>query len=224
MAMEYLEKSKKYKIIIYTVISALLWLYPFLHNWLHRINDAKKAVYLDRILIVDRIWAQEGLHENIMKSNLIPPLRYREIDEERLRQWLYEKQSILTEEVYVRAILNTSKAFDISPLLLFAIIGQEQGFVPKDHPKAEQIASNPFNVYGSWQTYHTDIQDSANIAAKTILRLNETRPIEEDPIYWINTRGGMGGYAVDENWWIGVSKILDKMEKEIAQEKEKVSR
>jgi len=138
-------------------------------------------------------------------------LRYADINEDALRNYLDGRDSILADEPYFSAIVNTAKKFNINPLLMFAITEQEQGCVPRSHKNALKIANNPFNVYHSWQRYNTDIYDSAAIAARTIIDLSSGRPDAVHPIYWINTRGGRGGYAEDPHWWVGVSRIFEKL-------------
>lgn len=130
-------------------------------------------------------------------------LQYAEVDIERLASYLRERNSLLAETPYMKAILDTAKEFDIHPALLFAITGQEQAFVPRTHKRAQEIANNPFNVFHSWQEFNTTIEQSAAIAARTINRLSKDRPGGTDPIVWINRE-----YAEDPNWSKGVSSIL----------------
>lgn len=134
---------------------------------------------------------------------------YREVDEIKLRNYLQLRNSILEQEPYFSSIIETAKEFELNPHLFFAIAGHEQGFVPKDHPSAEQIANNPYNVFNSWQKYNTDIVDSTSIAARTIINLAKDQPTDMDPFQWINRR-----YAEDENWWKGVRSIFNRLEKE----------
>jgi putative ABC transport system permease protein len=143
---------------------------------------------------------------------LPPEYGYQDLDTGKLQEWLNAKKSLLAEEPYFSAILTAAKTNGIHPLLLFAITGQEQGYVPKDGKKSRQIANNPFNVYHSWTDYNTNIADSARIASRTILNISSTRPEEAHPIEWLNTR-----YAEDPNWWIGVNAIFEKMRREIPQ-------
>lgn len=135
---------------------------------------------------------------------------YHPVDREELKSWLHSRNSLLAEEPYFTAILEAAEGNNLHPLLLFAITGQEQAYVPKDGKKAKQIANNPFNVHNSWQSYNTGIADSARIASKTILSISRTRPADAHPIQWLNTR-----YAEDPQWWIGVNSIFEKMRREI---------
>ncbi|MBC9786651.1 hypothetical protein H1S01_19605 [Heliobacterium chlorum] len=133
-------------------------------------------------------------------------LRYHPVNVEALRQWLQQKNSLLADEPYLSTIINISKEYDIHPFLMIAITGQEQAFVPRNVDNARKIANNPFNVYHSWQDYNTDINDSARIAAVTIINLSKDRPVKADPIAWINTR-----YSEDNRWFIGVEAIFTQL-------------
>lgn len=130
-------------------------------------------------------------------------LRYAPVNEERLTAYLNSKSSMLVEPQYFEAIIDAAEMYDIHPVLLFAITGQEQGFVPKTNRKAEQIANNPFNVFHSWQEFNTDIRESAEIAARTIVRLSKDKPEDVDPYTWINRE-----YAEDPRWSEGVRSIF----------------
>lgn len=148
---------------------------------------------------------------SLVAGNELPAThRYRDIDQDKLALFLESRQSMLRMEPYRGAILDAARAFDIHPLLLFAITGQEQGFVNEDHKHAKEIANNPFNVYHSWQEFNTTIEHSAAIASRTIVRLSRERPAELDPVQWINRE-----YAEDPNWHVGVNKLFETMKKSI---------
>ncbi len=134
-------------------------------------------------------------------------LQYKTINEKELHNWLIKRQSVLATEPYFSAIIDTAKAYDINPLLLFAITGQEQNFVPSSHESALSIANNPFNLYGSWQQYNTSIEDAATIVSRTIIRLGKDCPPTSNQIEWINHQ-----YAEDPNWHIGVTYFLKELE------------
>lgn len=152
------------------------------------------------------------IEKEIREINELPmEFKYKNIEIDELREWLNKRNSILADEPYLTAILGAAYEYDINPILLIAITGQEQGFVPRTHQFAEKMANNPFNVYGSWNDYNTDISDSARIAAITIVNLSKNRPDDVDPIKWINRK-----YAEDENWHKGVSKIFHMLNKEIS--------
>lgn len=136
---------------------------------------------------------------------------YKDIDTEKLRTYLNTRNSLLAQEPYFSTIIDTAREFQLNPLVLFAIAGHEQGFVPQDHPSAYEIANNPFNVFNSWQSYNTDIADSAAIASRTVINLLMDRPEDIEPFQWINRK-----YAEDENWWRGINSIYIRLEKEVA--------
>lgn len=137
-------------------------------------------------------------------------LQYKAVDTEKLQAFLNNRNSLLTDEPYFSAILQSAKKYNVNPLLLFAITGQEQGFVPRNHPEASKMANNPFNVYRSWQEYNTDIHDSASIAAVTVVNLSKGRPETTDPISWINRM-----YAEDPQWQTGVKQLFGELEEEV---------
>lgn len=144
----------------------------------------------------------------VTQNHLPEYLQYKSVNLEALKLWLKERDSALAEEPYLISIHNTAKEYDINPLLMFAITGQEQGFVPNTNADAANIVNNPFNVFGSWEDYNTDIDDSSKIAAITIINLSKDCPENEDPLKWINRK-----YAEDETWHIGVAKIFSQLEK-----------
>lgn len=143
-------------------------------------------------------------------NELPSELRYTNVNREKLIAYLESKSSLLAEPKYVEAIIQTSKQFDIHPALLFAITGQEQGFVPKSHENAEEIANNPFNVFHSWQEFNTTIEQSSQIAARTIVRLSKDKPADTDAFAWINRE-----YAEDPNWSNGVRSIFKSITAEL---------
>lgn len=132
--------------------------------------------------------------------------KYADVDEIALKAYLSERSSILREEPYFSSIINVGKEFNINPILLFAITGQEQGFVPQEQVSAALIANNPYNVFCSWQSYNTDIIDSSEIACRTIINLSKDRPDSVDPLVWINRK-----YSSDQNWHCGVRSLYEEI-------------
>jgi hypothetical protein len=106
------------------------------------------------------------------------------------------------------SIIDICRKKNVNVLLMLAITGQEQSYVPKNRPNAEKIANNPFNVYHSWYEYNTNIEDSTSIACNTVINLSKNRPEAIHPIQWINRK-----YAGDKRWWIGVSNCFDQIKK-----------
>ncbi|MFC3802439.1 hypothetical protein [Cohnella sp. GCM10012308] len=131
---------------------------------------------------------------------------YSPFDTEAVRTYLAGRDSLLAERPYFEAIVESARQHGIDPLLLFAVAGQEQGFVPKSAKKAKQIANNPFNVFNSWETYNTNISDSSSIAAKLLAKLAAGIPEGEEPFAWMNRT-----YAEDPRWSDGVRAIYDKL-------------
>ena len=160
--------------------------------------------------LVEDVLVKETDTDKEVDNGLPEELKYIEIDKNLLSGWLKSKNSILAEEPYLTTIIETAKQYDINPLFMIAITGQEQGFVPKSQENALKIANNPFNVYESWIGYNTTIDDSSKIAAQTIINLSKGRPKEVHVIQWINEK-----YAEDKNWWVGVDKIFSQLQQEI---------
>ena len=179
------------------------------------IEVGKTPSAVTKIKDIELLENKSNIVTTIINGKVIDPshlhnnLRYKDVDEEKLKVWLDKKDSLLGEEENFRIILDVAKIYGVNPLLLFAITGQEQNFVPKEHEFAMEIINNPFNVYGSWKKYNTDLDEATRIASRTILTGSEGRPDKEDPVKWINIEGG---YAEDTNWHKGVSLILEELE------------
>lgn len=144
-----------------------------------------------------------GASANYMQHSL----QYQDFDKKALQTWLEQRNSLLATEPYFSTIIETAKSFNISPLLLFSITGQEQNFVPKTHERATEIANNPFNLFGSWESYNTSIKESARIASRTLINLGKDCPKDEDQIKWINK-----AYAADPNWHLGVTYFFNELQ------------
>ncbi|KUO74034.1 MAG: hypothetical protein APF77_02780 [Clostridia bacterium BRH_c25] len=205
------------------IITAFVFADQLGDNRIHALQHQDQGKYaniaeeqVDRYLtlesrVLKKLGSSGGEKGLVLLDGLHDELRYEEVDRKELKKWLDKKNSMLSEEPYFTAIIATSEKYDIHPLLMFAIVGQEQAFVPKSGAAAKKIANNPFNVYGSWEKYNTDIYDSSRLAADTIIKSSRNRPAYMNTIKWINRR-----YAEDPNWWNGVSMLFTQMEKEIA--------
>lgn len=134
-------------------------------------------------------------------------LKYADINAAAVKRYLKSRDALLAEEPYFGEIVASAKAHDIHPLLLLAITGQEQGFVPRTNKYAQKIANNPFNVFHSWQEYNTDIRDSADIAAKLLAKLAGSRPEGMDAFRWFNAT-----YAEDDQWGEGVRRLFERLQ------------
>lgn len=125
---------------------------------------------------------------------------FNDFSDKELKNFLESKNSILVNDQYYDTIMFASRMADVDPLILFAIIGQEQGFVPKDEQYAALIINNPYNVFGSWKDYNTNFADSTYIAIRTIYPIIKVRNINQDVFVQINKT-----YAEDTNWHKGVA-------------------
>lgn len=150
--------------------------------------------------------ASPAAEAETMEAGMPAELRYADIDADAVKAYLNSRDSLLTDEPYFGAIVASARKYDVNPLLLFAITGQEQGFVPRSGKQAKRIANNPFNVFHSWQEYNTDIADSSAIAAKLIAKLGASRPAGEEPFAWLNR-----AYAEDPAWADGVRQLFAKL-------------
>lgn len=129
---------------------------------------------------------------------------YKEYEYGLIKDYLKSRNSMLLEDSRFEKLVEIAELKDIDPLILLAIIGQEQGFVPKDAKYATQIINNPFNVYHSWMDYNTTFSKSAIIASNTVNNLLAKMEQEEDVFYWLNT-----AYAEDDAWAQGVRKLYN---------------
>lgn len=152
-----------------------------------------------------------------IQNTLPDDLLFKEIDHEKMIQWLSSYNSYLADEYHVNAIITAGRKYNLNAFLLFAITGQEQSFVSKSSSSAAKIARNPFNVYHSWYEYSPGIETSAEVAAGTVGKLSKGRPENVDPIKWLNSPGlnPNGSYAEDRNWWIGVSKFFNQLKDQV---------
>jgi len=171
---------------------------------------AEAAVAADAAMSAAQAAAAANAVSQVPGNELPATHRYTDIDADKLTAFLESRGSLLRLEPYRSAIMDAAKQFDIHPLLLFAITGQEQGFVHEEHERAKEIANNPFNVYHSWQDFNTTIDHSAAIASRTIIRLSRDRPAGRDPVAWINRE-----YAEDPKWHVGVNKLFETMKDSI---------
>lgn len=134
-------------------------------------------------------------------------LGFEPVNKERLKGYLKRRNSLLAEEPYFSTIIEAAAIEDVHPALLFAITGQEQGFVKRGSENAALIVNNPFNVYHSWIEYNTNLSDASRIAAQTIRASLADRPEGENPFLWLNKT-----YAEDKNWWQGTEHLFLSIE------------
>ncbi|MGV8984241.1 hypothetical protein [Clostridium sp.] len=143
----------------------------------------------------------------ILNGHLPDNLMYKNVNITNLKDFLKSRNSLLVEEPYFSTIISVSKDFNLNPLVMFAITGQEQSFVPKDNKNAYKIANNPFNVFNSWKKYNTNIQDTTRIAARTIVNLCKNKPDNIDAFTWVNRK-----YSEDKSWSKSVRTIFKQLE------------
>jgi hypothetical protein len=131
--------------------------------------------------------------------------------------WLAARNSVLADTEHLAAIEAAGQRWNVDPLLLLAITGQEQSFVPRKG-KWQAVERNPWNVFGSWERWSGGFELSALWAANTVARLSQGCPPGVSVIQWINgfgpdgTRSNPGwGYAGDSNWWRGVSSFYSQL-------------
>ncbi|MEK6264725.1 MAG: hypothetical protein N2B06_08160 [Clostridium sp.] len=143
----------------------------------------------------------------VVNAHLSAYLMYKDVNIRNLKDFLESKNSLLAQEPYFSTILSVSKDFNVNPLVMFAITGQEQSFVPKSNDNAYKIANNPFNVFNSWKKYNTNIEDTTTIAARTLVNLSKNKPDNIDGLTWINRK-----YSEDQNWSKAVRSIFKQIE------------
>lgn len=191
----------------FIILGVLLKFIPFYNESYAQVekNTIKKS-----ILKLDKQYVETGvkLKGSKLNANIPEYMKYKEVDQKKLELFLRNKKSIIADEPYLSTIICSAKEFDLNPIVLFSIVGQEQGFIPTQSINAEKIANNPFNVYHSWEEYNTDIYDSSQIAARTVFNLSKDMPKGENPFRWINKK-----YAEDKNWWKGVDFYFKEITK-----------
>lgn len=155
---------------------------------------------------ISYLYSQISVNENAKKitEHLPEYFQYKLVNKDALKAYLQTRSSLLREEPYFSSIINVAQKFNINPILLFAITGQEQGFVPQTELSAMQIANNPYNVFCSWKDYNTNIVDSSEIACRTIINLSKDKPESIDTLVWINRK-----YSADQNWNNGVRSLYN---------------
>lgn len=148
-------------------------------------------------------------------------ISYRPMAGTALLAWLEKRNSALADALILKDIDSAGQSANVSPYLLIAITGQEQGFVPRTNRYADQIVRNPWNVFGCWcsgKGATLTTKESAGIAARTVAKLSQDAPSGMSPIEWmVSPANPKGVYAEDRGWWLGVSRyyrvLLDEMPK-----------
>jgi hypothetical protein len=154
--------------------------------------------------------ANVSMEREIVNAHLPDYLMYRNVNITSLKDYLKSRNSLLAEEPYLSTIISISKDFNLNPLVMFAVTGQEQSFVPKSCEDAYEIANNPYNVFNSWKKYNTNIEDTSIIAARTIVNLCKNRPENMDAFTWVNRK-----YSEDQRWSKAVRSIFEQLESNV---------
>ncbi|MEW5953268.1 MAG: hypothetical protein AB1815_05865 [Bacillota bacterium] len=134
-----------------------------------------------------------------------------------LIEWLTERNSALATPAHLNAIEEAGRKYDVDPILLLAITGQEQAFVPR-RGNWRAIERNPWNVFHSWQRWSGGFELSAQWAAHTVMRLSQDCPPGVGILRWINGLDNTGqranprwGYAGHTGWHIGVGIFYQQL-------------
>ena len=96
-----------------------------------------------------------------------PSLRYQNISPSKLYDFVHSKNSAFSL-ADIETICSVAKAYDVNPALMIAITGQELDFVQQGTSHETWKLENPFDVFGSWALYHTNLMQSATYAAEMI--------------------------------------------------------
>ena len=202
------KKKSNFLRLGYLLLTTILLISAYFYKMIYLPDVTNTSqTYLADIQIESPVPVEPEIKLEVPDHSMQPTLQYQEFDQEALRNWLEQRNSLLASEPYFSTIIETAKDFNIHPLLLFSITGQEQNFVPKVHEHAEEIANNPFNLYGSWKIYNTSIEESSQIVSRTLINLGKGCPENEDQIKWINK-----AYAEDPNWHLGVTYFFNELQ------------
>lgn len=143
--------------------------------------------------------------------NLSGELVYRPLNTEFVLAYLNKRGSALADRSILQMIDQAGKDKNVDPHLLIAITGQEQNFVPRNNNHSSLIVKNPWNVFGCWcsgKGATLTTEQSARVAADTIVKLSQDRPKGYHPIQWLSSlENPRGFYAEHQGWWRGVTKF-----------------
>lgn len=169
-------------------------------------TNSKNNVYASTIKNSNTSNSNNTVSSNTATNNSKTDISYRSINQGKLKQFLKQNNSLLADEPYFSSIISIARQYNLNPLILFAIAGSEQSFVPKNTANAYKIVNNPFNVHGSWQQYNTNINDSSGITARTVINLSKGMPANSDLFSYISAK-----YAQDTNWGSNTSAIFKQL-------------
>jgi len=206
-------------VIKITCILVILLLFSYSHS-IWNVQIEKTPVSIDTSIVNDRYLKLNAFDSFFIKPNsgtsLLnyeknQPLEYPYFD--KITHFYYEPFNYFSVRNYIfktrngaigspdqfNQIIQKAYTNDIDPLLLLAIIGQEQAFVPIGSTNHEKIINNPYNVFHSWTEFNTNLEDSTQIAINTIENRLKNKPLSASPFKWLNET-----YADDQNWHRGV--------------------
>ena len=168
---------------------------------------------LDRVYLIDHISGSKTddsvmltLHKQVLPFGVrtqISRFSYEPFDYFKVKHYIAgARNGLIGLPEHYNRVLHVAYLNNIDPLLLLAIIGQEQAFVQMDSNQSNTIINNPYNVYHSWSEYNTTLRDSTQIAINTIKNRLSNAPLNVSPFSWLNAI-----YAEDPNWHNGVRLI-----------------
>ncbi|MCF8567947.1 hypothetical protein LLE49_24800 [Alicyclobacillus tolerans] len=179
-------------------------------------SDYQAALQLESVA-ASEMQSLGGTQTGPLQPVTLAQMHYQSVDTTILYDYVHQQGSIFSLSD-IQTIVDAAHRYNINPILMIAITGQEESFVPATWPQASFIRNNPFNVYHSWQQYNTNLADAANIAANTLAHKLITPPPQgENPIAWINDpMNPWGIYAQDTNWSYGVDDIFHALSAYVA--------
>lgn len=142
----------------------------------HAENDYIGLHTMDRVYLISEITKDEFGYINVLHQT-VPfglkyesfPFPYEPFDYFAVKDYIADnRKGLIGSTVHFNTIITLAQVNDVDPLLLFAIIGQEQAFVPTGSYRATDVLNNPFNVFNSWLTFNTSLNESTQIAINTI--------------------------------------------------------
>lgn len=171
-------------------------------------KDYQDALQVEDILESILVNSETSGPDGVLAPVTVQQLTYQPVSAQLLYDYVHQRDSMFSLQ-NMDVMIQAAQVYDVSPVLLLAITGQEESFDPVRWPAAREILKNPWNVYYSWQVYHVSFRNAAYVAAATLHRkLMYSPPTGENPIAWINDPNNPDGiYAQDRNWAYGVDDI-----------------
>jgi len=122
----------------------------------------------------------------------------------------YNKGALLGQNNdFANDVKEAGAKYDLNPLVLVALAQKEVSFAKPSLYEAEKAALNPYDVIcggskgpGNYAATSCGLEETTDIAAKTIVTRAQGRPATMDYFAWINSpsnTNGYGMYAVNDN-------------------------